>query len=115
MSIVTTVDPMDTGDVDYRHVAWCDKDSTNDGTTSDTGKLQGATISTSAWTLDTGLAESSENTNSVTIDGITYDANTVATILIDVDSDASGILLAKNTITTSDGRTLNHTLAIPII
>ncbi len=113
----TQVRALEAADIDFRFVIWCDLDGTNDGTAADDGYLQGATISTSAWTLDTGLTEAAENTNSITIDGVTYDASTVATIKLSVDNATyvDQTLTAVNQITTSDGRTLNHTLLIPII
>jgi len=114
--MATKVKELHNADVDFRYVIWCDLDSTNDGTAADNGYLQGATISTSVWTLETGLTEVSEDSASVTIGGITYDVNTVATIKVSTSSTYVGqTLTATNKIVTSDARTLNHTLLIPIV
>jgi len=115
--MATEIREFHNADIDNRFVIWCDTDNTNDGSTTDDGYLQGATISTSSWTLDTGLTEVSEGQASVVIDGVTYAINTVATINLSVDaaSYAGSKLTARNTITTSDSRTLNHTLIIPIV
>ncbi len=104
-------------DVDNRYVIWCDIDGTNVNTDANNGRLRGATVATSSWVLDTGLTEESEGQAAVTIDGVLYAINTVASISLSVDA-ASYVgesLTARNIITTSDGRTLNHTLIIAIV
>lgn len=103
----------DPDDTDFYFVVWCDIDGTNDGTNTDDGELQGATISTSTWTVPAGVTEDSSDTNSVTIQGVTYAANTVATILVSSGTNNSDYELT-NVITTSDGRTLSKSIIIPI-
>jgi len=104
--------PKDPNAVDFYHIVWCSEDGTNDGGSGDTGELQGATISTSEWTL-TGITEDSENENAVTMRGITYGANTVANILLSSGTNGVDYTLL-NRITTSDGRTLDKTITIPV-
>jgi hypothetical protein len=95
-------------------IVWCTlADATNDGSTSDTGELQGATISTSTWTVPSGITKDSDNTSSVTIQGVTYSASTVATIVLSGGTDLTDYDI-ENEITTSDGRTLNKTITIKV-
>lgn len=102
----------DPDDIEPYHVVWCSEDGTNANTAADTGELKGATISTSNWTID-GATEDSENTNAITIDGVSYDANTVATVWVSGGT-AGNDATAENVITTSDSRTLTRTIIIPI-
>ena len=103
--------PKDPNGVDFYHIVWCSKDGTNDGGESDTGELQGATISTTEWTLDAGITKDSDNKSEVTMRGITYGANTVTNILL--SSGTAGLdYELLNRITTSDGRTLDKTITI---
>ena len=101
----------DPASVEPFHVVWCSPNNTNDGSTSDSGALQGETISASDWTLPTGITEDSADTNAVTIQGVIYGANTVATIWL-----SSGVAGTDydivNDIETSGSRTLEHTITI---
>lgn len=93
---------------------WCDIDGTNDGSAGDTGELQGATISTiSAVTADSGLTVDSSNKNAVTIRGVSYGANTVVTAWLSGGSDGVDYNLLCR-IVTSDSRTLDKTMIIPV-
>ncbi len=103
----------DPADVDFYFIVWCDADGTNDGGATDDGELQGATISTSNWTIPTGITEDSSDTNSITIQGISYSASTVATITVSGGTAGTDYELT-NVITTSDGRTLSKSITIPI-
>jgi hypothetical protein len=95
------------------HIYWCDRDGTNDGSANDDGDLQGATISTATWTVPAGITKDSDNTNAITISGVDYAANTVATIwLSGGTADTDYDLLCR--ITTSDSRTLDKTITIPV-
>lgn len=101
----------DPNSVEPFYIIWCSPDSTNDASTSDFGALQGATISTSDWTVPTGITEDSEGQAEVTIQGITYAINTAATIWLSggtVDTDYDLV----NRIVTSDSRTLDYTITI---
>ena len=108
-----TLPPKDPNAVDFYHIVWCSEDGTNDGSASDTGELQGATISTTDWTLPAGITEDSENSNELTMRGITYAADTVATIVLSSGTGGLDYELL-NRITTSDGRTLDKTITIMV-
>ena len=95
------------------HIVWCSKDNTNDGTTSDTGELQSAVIVTSEWDVETGLTEDSENQAAVTIKGIVYAIDTVATIWLS-GGVAGNNYTCTNTITTDDGRTSVRAIEIHV-
>jgi hypothetical protein len=103
----------DPDDVEPYFVIWCSKDGTNDGSVNDSGELQGATISTSTWTVPAGLTEDSNNTNAVTIKGVSYGINTVATIWLSAGTNGGRYTLT-NKITTSDSRTLSKSILIPV-
>ena len=101
------------------HIVWCSQDGTNDGTTSDSGELQGATISTGVdapvWTesTPTGITKVSQNQDAVTISGISYGVNTVCTIwLSGGTADTDYTLRCK--IITSNGKTLYKSIIIPV-
>jgi hypothetical protein len=100
-------------DIDKWHMLWCNLDGTNDGGTSDDGKLQGETISSSAWTLDTGITEEDSNTDAATISGVSYSADTISTIKIS-GGDPGTDYQMTNRITTSGGRTLDNTVTIHV-
>jgi len=101
--------------VDFYHIVWCSKDGTNDGGADDTGRLQGATISSSNWVISpaNGLTEDAENTAAITIRGVAYAINTVATIKVSAGTAGTDYELT-NTIVTSDGRTLEKTITIRV-
>ena len=103
----------DPGSVEPFHVVWCSPDNTNDGSTSDSGALQGETISASDWTVQTGITEDSANTNAVTIQGVVYGANTVATIWLSGGTAGTDYTIV-NDIDTSGSRTLEHTIIIMV-
>lgn len=101
----------DPDSVEPFHVVWGSKNGTNDGSVDDNGELQGATISSSTWTVPSGITEDSNNTNIVSMRGITYPVNTVATIWLSGGTPGEDYKLI-NQIVTSDGRTLDHTIII---
>ncbi len=105
--------PKDPNGVDFYHIVWCSKDGTNDGSAGDTGELQGATISTTTWTLPSGITKDSDNKSALTMRGITYGANTVTSILLSSGTGGLDYELL-NRITTSDSRTLDKTITIPV-
>jgi hypothetical protein len=100
-------------DIQRYHVVWCSESGLNSGSAIDSGELQGATISTSTWTLDNGITQISADTDAVTYGTVSYDANTVATIRI-AEGIAGQDYEALNRITTSDGRTLDKTILIQV-
>lgn len=110
-SILPAKDP---SDVEPYFVVWCDLSTgTNDGGTSDDGELQGATISTSAWTVQTGITKDKDDTDAVTIGAVSYGANTVATIWLSIGTAGTDYTLV-NKIVTSDARTLSKTIIVPV-
>ena len=103
----------DPNSVEPYYIIWCSSDNTNDGTTSDTGRLQGATISSDSWTVPSDITEDSSNNSSVTIQGITYSANTVSCIWLSSGTDGASYNIT-NQIVTSDSRTLDQTITIVV-
>ncbi len=112
MSDKFTKDP---NSIEPFYVVWCAKDGTNDGSVTDTGELQSATISTSVWTIAPSgdLTEDSEGQAAVTIKAVVYAINTVATITLSAGIAGVDYKLV-NRITTSDSRTLDHTIIIQV-
>ena len=109
----TRMPAKDPNNIEPYFIVWCSADGTNDGSEADDGELQGATISTSTWTIPSGITKDSENENAVTIRGVTYAVNTVCTVWL------SGGTVGENyellcRITTSDARTLDKTIVIPV-
>ena len=103
----------DPDETDYRVFVWCSRDNTNDGTASDTGELQSATISSSTVTVSTGLTKDSTNTDAITIQGVTYGANTTVTVwLSGGTADTDYTILCE--VVTSDSRTLQRTATLPV-
>ena len=103
----------DPDSVEPFHIVWCSQDNTNDGSSSDTGELQGETISSSSWTVPSGITKDSDNKASVTIQGVSYSANTVATIWLSGGTDGTDYVLV-NQIDTSGGRTLDHSITVKV-
>lgn len=103
----------DPDEVDFRFAVWCDKDGTNNGGAADDGELQGATISNSAWTVPAALTKVSDDTNAVSIHGVSYGVNTVGTIKLSGGVSGQTYDL-QHTVVTSDGRTLQRTFRLPV-
>ena len=83
-------------------------------TSGDNGELQGATISTiSSVTASTGLTVDSSNKNAVTIDGISYSADTVVTAWLSGGTAGTEYTVTCK-VTTSDSRTLEYSMIIPV-
>lgn len=98
--------------VDVFGVRWCSPDSTNTGAgPEDTGKLQGATISTFDWVVPTGITEDSESVAAFSAQGISYGINTVHRITLSGGTASTDYHIVSR-ITTSDGRTLDRTITI---
>lgn len=110
MNIEKTKDP---NAVEPFQFVWASEDGTNDGTTSDTGYLQGATISSSSTTVESGLTKDSENTLATTIKGVSFGVNTVATVWLSGGTEGETYTVV-NRITTSDSRTADQTMFIRI-
>lgn len=103
----------DPNNVEPYFLVWCDEDGVNNGSVSDNGELQGATIVTATWTVPTGITKVSSNQNAVTIGGVTYAANTVCTIWLSGGTAREEYLLTCR-VTTSDGRTLDQSILVPV-
>ena len=103
--------PKDPDNGEPYFVVWCAKGGTN--VSGDDGELQGATIATVTWTVPTGITASSNNTLAATIDGTSYPVNTVATVWL--TGGTAGVMYDLGCkITTSDSRTLEHTLSVRV-
>lgn len=105
----------DPDNIEPYYLVWCSKDTgLNDGSDDDVGELQGATILTAAWTVTpAGLTIDSSNQGSVSIQGILYAINTVATVW--VSGGVAGVDYTLNCrITTSNARTLDDSIIIPV-
>ena len=111
--MTTRLPPKDNNSVEPYFVVWCSQDGTNDGSVNDNGELQGATISTSTWTVPTGITKASDNKAAVTIHGVSYAVNTVTTIWLSGGTDKTDYTLL-NRVVLSDGRTLDHTIIIAV-
>jgi len=105
--------PIDPDETDFRIMVWCSLDGTNDGTSADTGELQGATISGhTATAVGSSITVDSSNLNSVTWRGVTYSANTIVTVFLSGGTAGTdGQVLV--TATLSDGRVLQQTMVVP--
>jgi hypothetical protein len=112
MSILSVV-PKDPNSVEPYFFVWCDRDGTNTGGATDEGELQGATISSITVTAATGLTLDSSNKNAVTIRGVSYSANTVVTAWLSGGTNGEDYdVLCR--IVTSDSRTLDQTIRVPV-
>lgn len=105
--------PKDPNSIEPFHIVWCDRDGTNNGGASDEGELQGATISTSEWTVPSGITKDSDNTDAINIRGVAYAENTVATIWLSGGT-AGEIYTLTNRVELSDGRTLDKSIQVRV-
>ena len=101
----------DPNSVETFTVVWASKDNTNDGSASDTGELQGETISTAAAQMPSGITLDSENTTSTAIQGVTYAVNTVHNMVLSGGTAGTDYTIVSR-ITTSGSRTLDKTITI---
>lgn len=103
----------DPDDTDKYFMIWCSEDGTNDGSDTDTGMLQGATISSTAITVPSGLTLEDNNTSSVSIRGVTYAENTVVSFTFSGGTaDTEYTVLCRATL--SDGRILDQSAILPV-
>lgn len=110
MAIISTV-PKDPNSVEPYFFVWCSRDGTNDGSASDEGELQGATISSFTITATSGLTVDSSNKSAVSIRGVSYSGSTVVTVWLSGGTAGSTYdILCR--IVTSDSRTLDQTMRI---
>ncbi len=105
--------PKDPNAKDFYHIVWCSKNGTNDGGASDIGELQGATISTTTWTVPDGITKVSDNKSALTMRGITYAVDTVCNILLSSGTDGEDYELL-NRVELSDSRILDKTITVPV-
>jgi len=115
MSEFTIMPAKDPDSVEPYFVVWCSKDGTNDGGSTDTGELQGETIATDGvtWTVPAGITKDSDAQTSVTINNVTYSANTVCTIWLSGGVHGTDYDLVCE-IDTSGSRTLHKTITVPV-
>lgn len=102
----------DPNDIDFVFFIWCDKDGTNTGSATDTGQLQGATISSHTVT-GSGVTIVSTVQTAVTVHGVTYAANTVVTAKVSGGT-ANTKAIATCHVVLSDTRELDMSVIIPI-
>lgn len=108
-----SVPSKDPNNVEPYFFVWCSLSGTNNGGTTDTGELQGATISSYTVTVPAGITKDSDNKAAVTIRGIAYAVNTVVTVWLSGGTDGADYdVLCR--IVTSDSRTLDQTMRIPV-
>lgn len=106
--------PKDPQETDYRVFVWCSKKTgLNDGSSADTGDLQGATISTATVTVPDGLTKDSQDTDAISINGVDYAANTTVTVWISGGTEEVKYPILCE-VETSDGRTLQKTAVLRI-
>ncbi len=115
-SILPSKDP---NNIEPYFIIWCDHDTgLNDGSKKDHGELQGATINPEVtWIMPSDdppeLVKVRSNQEAITIAGISYTENTVCTIWLSGGVNNKEYHLTCR-ITTSDGRTLDKTIIIPV-
>lgn len=111
---IISVPPKDPNNVEPYFFVWCDRDGTNTGAAADNGELQGATITSFTVTAVTsGITIDSSNKSAASIRGVSYAVNTVVTVWL--SGGTAGIdydILCR--IVTSDGRTLDQTIRVPV-
>lgn len=111
---VIVVDPKDPNESDWYFFIWCSRDGTNDGGSTDTGRLQGATISSYTVTVVTsGITKDSDNKNAVTIRGVSYGISTVVAVKLSGGTNGADYDILCQ-IVTSDSRTLEQTIRVPV-
>lgn len=86
-----------------RAINWASADGTNNGGSDDTGWLQGDTISTSTWIVDTGITKDSDSNDTK-----------IATIWLSGGT-ANQFYEVTNRIVTAAGRTEDRTLLINVL
>ena len=100
-------------------IVWCDESNLNDGSASDRGELQSATIDTATWTVSPALPVTleiaSSNEAAVTINGVTYLVDTVATVWVKGGTANKNYDLNCQILTVEAApRTLEKTITIPV-
>ena len=94
-------------------IIWASKSNLNNGSASDSGELQGETISTITELVPSGITLDSSNKNSTSIQGITYAIDTVHNMVLSGGSAGTDYDIVSR-ITTSGGRTLDKTITIKV-
>lgn len=110
MTLLPTKDP---DNVEPYFIVWCDDSGLNDGSKKDNGELQGSTIAEVTWTVPEGIVKETTSEAAISIQGIDYPEGTVTTIWVSGGTEKERYLLPCK-ITTSDGRTLNDSIIIPV-
>ena len=106
-------DPNDTNKA-YQFI-WCSLNGTNDGTLSDTGRLQSRTIA--SYTIVEGAnnttTKASDNKDAATVGGVSYSANTIVTIKVNGGTDGNQEYYTCRA-TLSDGEILDKTITFKV-
>lgn len=110
----TFIPTKDPSSIEPYFFVWCSEDGTNTGSATDTGELQGETISTYTVTVPSGITKVSDAKTSVTIQGVTYGANTVITVWLSGGTNRSEYDITCQ-IVTSGGRTLEVTRSLRVV
>lgn len=105
--------PKHPSSVEPYFIVLCDEDGTNSGASTDTGELQGATISSYTVTAPTGIVKDSDNKNAVEIAGVSYAVNTVITFWVSGGT-ANTDYTFTWTAVLSDSRTLAGSVVVPV-
>ena len=101
----------DSDSIEVFHVIWASESNLNDGSSSDTGELQGETISSSTSVVSSGLTLDSESTAAVTIQGVTYAINTAHNLTLSGGTVGDDYEVTSR-VTTSGGRVLDKTIRV---
>jgi hypothetical protein len=111
--IAPTKDP---NNVEPYFFIWCSKKTgLNDGSASDTGELQGATITSYTVTVPAGITKDSDNKSAVTIHGVNYAISTVVTVWLSGGTDGTDYdVLCRIVTNETPARTLDATMTIPV-
>lgn len=94
-------------------VVWCDRTGLNDGSALDRGALQGATISSYTVTVPDGLTLDSDTDAAVVVGGVSYAIHTVIQAWISGGTAGTTYEIVCQVVT-SDGRTLEQTIYLPV-
>ena len=101
--------------VDWFFFVFCSKDGTNDGSANDDGELQGSSIASYTLTIPSGITNDTDNSDAVTIHGVSYGANTVVSVKLSSGTDGTDYTL-KCAVTTDDSpaRVIPLTKIVPV-
>jgi hypothetical protein len=108
--------PKDPDEVRTYHFVFCSEDGTNDGGASDTGDLQGDTISsitTVEVVSDDSFTIDSTSKSGVTVKGVVYPVDTVVTATYSAGTDGTDVHVLCR-VATSGGESFDKTMIVPV-